>query len=114
MDSMLKDRGKIKWRGAFFMPEHVKMLKQAQIEDQKVPRPLLDDGQIEEMERLILESFENDLLLEITTWKNGFFTSRVGVVKKIDSIYKKLTFVDELESSCIIDFFNLINVRPKD
>jgi hypothetical protein len=44
------------------------------------------------MEKLILESFENQVLLEITTWKNGFSTSKVAIVSKIDPINKKSKF----------------------
>jgi len=30
---MIRDRGKLKWQSAFFMPEHVKMLKNLKTED---------------------------------------------------------------------------------
>ena len=54
----LKDRGLMKWNG-FFMPEHIEMLKQIQKDYYKLPRPILDDGQIEEIEQVLLISFEN-------------------------------------------------------
>lgn len=108
-----KDRGLKKWYGAFFMPEHVKMLKDLQTDYYKTPRPILDEGQIEEMERSILQSYENNLLIEIITWKSGFFTSRVGVVTKIDAINKKIIIKDEHDSSITIDFFHITNVNIK-
>jgi hypothetical protein len=109
---MLRDRGNIKWQG-FFMPEHIKMLKQVQYDELKAPRPQLDEGQIEEMERLLSQSLQDKTLLEITTWKDGFFTTRVGTVTKIDRFNKKITIQDELESVMTIDFFNITNVVIK-
>jgi hypothetical protein len=91
--TMLKDRGSKKWQG-FFLPEHKKMLKQMEIDLQKTERPSLDEGQLEEMERLISESFQQQTLLEFTTWKDGFFTSRVGTVVKVDPLQKKIQIQD--------------------
>jgi hypothetical protein len=69
---MIRDRGNIKWQG-FFMPEHVKMLKNAEYEYGKSPRPQLDESQIEEMEQLLTISLTNQIPFEITTWKDVFF-----------------------------------------
>jgi hypothetical protein len=109
---LLRDRGSKKWQG-FFLPEHVKILKDLKNDYYKVPRPELDESQIEEMEKLILESLENQILLEITTWKNGFFTSRVATVTKIDSINKKIQIQDELDSKITLDFFHITSVIMK-
>ena len=79
---MLNDRGKSKkWRG-FFMPEHIAMLKKAEEDYYKVPRPELTEDQIEEIEQFIISSLQSNHLLEIKTWKNGFFTTR-GSVRKM-------------------------------
>jgi YolD-like protein len=63
----LRDRGSKKWQSAFFLPEHVKMLKDLRNDYYKSPRPELDKNQIEEMKKFILQSIENQTLLEITT-----------------------------------------------
>ena len=77
---MNKDRVMKKWHG-FFMPENIKMLKDLWQDDHKTPRTHLDETKIEEMERQLLESMATKTLIEITTWKNVFFTSRVGFEK---------------------------------
>lgn len=41
------------------------MLKDAQRDYDKAPRPLLDEGQIDDMEQLLSESLNNKTLLEI-------------------------------------------------
>lgn len=95
------------------MPEHTKMLKELDTDYHKVPRPQLDEGQIEDMEQLISESLATQTSLEIITWKNGFFSSRIGFVKRIDPISKKVFIIDELGTFISIDFFNITKVSPK-
>ena len=67
-----------------------KTIKRFRHDYYKTPRPQLDEGQIEEMEQLLSESLEIKTLLEITTWNNGFFTSKVGTVTKVDRYNKKI------------------------
>jgi hypothetical protein len=107
---MIKDRGSKKWQG-FFMPEHISLLKRLNEDYYKEPRPELVEGQIEEMEQLIISSLENNSLLEIKTWKNGFFTSRIGIVTKVDPIHKTIQIQDELDTSITINFFQIIEVK---
>ncbi|MGM0878960.1 MAG: YolD-like family protein [Bacillota bacterium] len=110
---MIRDRGKNKkWLG-FFFPEHVKMLKDVQYDYGKSPRPLLDESQIEEMEQFLTDSLANQTILEITTWKDGYFNTRIGLVKKIDPQTKKILIQDELDSLITIDFFHFTNVTIK-
>ncbi|MGM0877472.1 MAG: YolD-like family protein [Bacillota bacterium] len=53
-----------------FFPEHVKLLKDAQHDYDKSPRPLLGEGQIDDIEQLLSESITNKTILDITTWKD--------------------------------------------
>jgi hypothetical protein len=46
----------------FFMPENIKMLKNLWYDNTKTPRPHLDESKIEEMERLLTESFAKKVL----------------------------------------------------
>ncbi|MCM2534222.1 YolD-like family protein [Neobacillus pocheonensis] len=112
MDKNHKDRGMRNWNG-FFMPESIKLLKDLWQDDNKTPRPHLDEIKIVEMERLLSESMNTKNLLEITTWKNGFFTTRVGFVTKIDSLNKRILLQDELQSTINLDFFSITNVMVK-
>lgn len=107
---MIRDRGtQKKWQG-FFMPEHVAMLRQAETDYQRQPRPELDPLQIEEMQNLLQESLEHGTSIEITIWKGGFFTKRVGVVKRLSPIEKTITCIDELNSNFQISFFSITKV----
>ncbi|WP_433958525.1 YolD-like family protein [Cytobacillus horneckiae] len=106
---MNKDRGKKKWQG-FFMPEHVQALKAIQREDSKAPRPILSEDQIEEMELTIAEALEGNNLLELTCWKDGFLNKRVGYIKKIDPVTRKIQLLDELDTLFQIDFLSIVKV----
>ncbi|MGE6260331.1 YolD-like family protein [Heyndrickxia sporothermodurans] len=48
----IKDRGMKKWHG-FMMPEHVEVLNEMWIENQKIKMPVWDEKQIAELEQLI-------------------------------------------------------------
>ncbi|MBT2728820.1 YolD-like family protein [Bacillus sp. ISL-75] len=89
------------------------MLKDLWEDDHKTPRPHLDETKIEEMERLLFESMATKMLLEITTWTEGFFTSRVGFVTKIDPLKKRIQIQDERKSTINLDFFSLTHVMVK-
>ncbi|WP_413020657.1 YolD-like family protein [Peribacillus phoenicis] len=55
----------------------------------------------------------NKTFLEITTWKGGFFNTRIGFVNKIVPLNKKIQIQDELDSLITINFFQIINVVTK-
>lgn len=46
---MIKDRGLLKWSTSMMLPEHNEMLKQLNLEMEKMKRPKNDEQQIEEM-----------------------------------------------------------------
>jgi YolD-like protein len=91
------------------MPEHVKLQRDFYKDYYNEPRPQLNEGQIEDMERILSESLQHKTLLEITTWKNGFFTKRVRTVTKIDPYDKKIIIQDESDSIINIDFYSITN-----
>ncbi|WHY65362.1 YolD-like family protein [Neobacillus sp. SuZ13] len=83
---MLRDRGKIKWQSAFFMPEHVKMLHNIGIEDLKVAKPILDEYQIEEFEQNLLLAMEYTYQVKINVWKAGFINEYHGILHRLDEL----------------------------
>lgn len=93
------------------MPEHIAMLKKAEEDYYKVPRPELTEDQIEEIEQFIISSLQSNHLLEIKTWKNGFFTTRVGIVTRVNSTSKTIQIKDELDQIINIDFFRIVGVK---
>lgn len=84
----IRDRGKIKWHSAFFMPEHVSMLSDMRREEMKVSKPLLDQYQIEEIEQNILLAMEFTYNVKVCVWDSGFLKEHTGVLHRLDEINK--------------------------
>ncbi|WP_191567550.1 YolD-like family protein [Metabacillus idriensis] len=54
------------------MPEHFKPLIDVQMDYQRVPKPHLDEGQIEDLEKLLSDSLKENILLEIPHGRTAF------------------------------------------
>lgn len=89
---MIRDRGKKKWQGAFFMPEHVKMLKQITIDGNKQKKPQLDEQELEEIGFVVMDSLNYTIPIKVTIWHDGFFQTITGMVDKVDMLMKYILF----------------------
>ncbi|MBY0122128.1 YolD-like family protein [Bacillus sp. S/N-304-OC-R1] len=92
---MIRDRGKIKWQSAFFMPEHVSMLKKLELDGRKQKKPILDEQEYEEIGIMIMDSLNYALLIKVTVWNHGYFKHYLGVVSKVDPIMKHILLETE-------------------
>jgi hypothetical protein len=110
----IRDRGKVKWQGAFFMPEHVKMLKEFKSDYHKQLKPILNQYEIEEIENRIHEAMEFTLTLKITTWFDGFFYDFEGLVNRLDGMGKVIYL--ELSDGIMerIKFVDIVRVEIKE
>ncbi len=84
----IHDRGKIKWQSAFFMPEHVKMLKDMERDLMKSRKPILDQYEIEDMENRIHLEMEYAKDVHIQTWNEGFVLDYKGFINRLDALEK--------------------------
>ncbi|MGG0889784.1 YolD-like family protein [Cytobacillus horneckiae] len=88
---MIRDRGKMKWQSAFFIPEHVKMLKDVEIDANKTSKPQLDEHQkLEEIQIVIMESLHYTLPIKISTLENGFTHHMTAIVDTLDMIKREI------------------------
>ncbi|MBG9451490.1 hypothetical protein ABE67_19980 [Cytobacillus firmus] len=92
----LKDRGKIKWQPAHFMPEHRAMLRKLERDQMTQNKPLIDEYALEEYENKIHYAMEFAYLLKVKVWREGFFLEYKGRVNRLDGICRKIYL--ELES----------------
>lgn len=106
----MNDRGLIKWQG-FFMPEHKSLLKIAEIEDMKSKKPILDEGNLQEINDFLVQSVQDELEILLTLWLDGF-VEEIGplVVYKIDPYQRKL-YVRYKDGTQIFRFDSLIGAR---
>ncbi len=95
------------------MTEHVKLLWDMEEEYLRTARPLLDEEKIEDLERLLTESLQEKILLEIIIWKKGYNTTRIGTVTKIDRYAKKVVIQDELDAEIRLNFYDIVDVKVK-
>ncbi|MCK6205733.1 YolD-like family protein [Bacillus infantis] len=112
----LKNRGKMKWQGAFFMPEHLKMLIELKKDYYRQAKPILDEYQIEEIESKISYAMEFTFLVKIKTWEDGFEWDYEGLVHRLDPIHKVIYLEKQTEDyyTIKIRFDDIVKVEIKE
>lgn len=112
--SGIRDRGKIKWQGAFFMPEHVKMLRELRNDYHKSSKPILDEYQVTDFEQKLCLAMERTHPVKITIWEGGFFKDCIGLVRRLDAMYKKIHLEEEDGHMAILRFCDVVGVESID
>jgi YolD-like protein len=107
---MLRDRGNIKWQG-MFLPEHVKALREHQLELKKKSKAVIDLQQIKLMEETIREAMEFNQALNFVYFRDGEHQLLVGKVHYIEHFKQKLRIVDEFDSLHIVLVNELVDGR---
>lgn len=106
------NRGNLLWEGSRFMlPEHRAALERHNKEKAKVPKPELDEQQLQQFERIIRTAKAEETYLTFTYWKDGYFRSIEGKVRYIDIQDKKIHIIDRSDDVHFIHFFTLVDVR---
>jgi hypothetical protein len=89
-DMTIRDRGKIKWNAASFMPEVFKMQREMFKDQERQPRPLLSEFDTEEFDQRIVYAMQYNLAVKLSVWAGGFTTEMTGNIKRIDPITHQL------------------------
>jgi len=84
----IKDRGKKKWQGAFFMTEHIGMLTDLKKDYYRQSKPIVDDYELDKYNIQICLAMEFTYRVIITTWEDGFQWEYLGLVHRIDEFAK--------------------------
>ena len=79
----MKDRGSKKWT-AMMLPEHVGMVKDLWMEDEKTGKPVLDEQQLQEIDEKLHTAMEYRLPLIFTLWRDGFTHEVEGALHYMD------------------------------
>lgn len=81
---MIQDRGNIKWT-AMMLPEHVKMLREWQEEENQVERPVLSDWELDSIADEIKRAYKGKAAIRLTYWRDGYLKDDYGKVITIDN-----------------------------
>jgi hypothetical protein len=110
----INDRGKIKWQGAFFQPEHVKMLGDLRTDYYRTAKPELDAYQLNEIDEQICEAMAHNLPIKAVVWENGFTRDLKGMVHYIDPLTQELRIEIKPGEYERIKFEEIINIVVMD
>lgn len=89
----VNDRGTQKWT-AIMLPEHIAALKKLFAETEHKERPILDDQQLMENQRLLQEAIEYDLEITVKYFKDHDFHFVAGKVMYIQTQNRYLQLDD--------------------
>jgi hypothetical protein len=107
----IRDRGKIKFMPAHFMPEHRCLLRELARDELRQTKPLLDEYEIEELENRICYAMEYTYPVKITKWDDGFTYEERGHVHYLDPIRKEVRMVMMDGSAVCIKFMDIVVVE---
>ncbi|WP_137744525.1 YolD-like family protein [Robertmurraya siralis] len=81
----------LRWESSRIMlPEHKEELIKLGKDKEKVPKPILDEQELEQINIDIYNSLNYTMPMRLTLWDGGYFKDIEGVVDKIDYVTKTL------------------------
>ncbi|ESU33260.1 hypothetical protein G3A_07000 [Bacillus sp. 17376] len=107
----IRDRGKMKWLGALFAPEHRSMLRELARDELRQAKPILDEYEIAEMENRICYAMEFNFPVTISKWEDGFTYEEKGRVHYLDPIRQEVRIVSEDGAVIRIKFSEIVAVE---
>lgn len=86
----IRDRGKIKWQSASFIPLAFEMTSEMFKDQARTAKPILDENQKEEFDLRIAYATEYNHAVKLTVWDDGFTHDITGRVHYVDPIPHEL------------------------
>ncbi|WP_342431338.1 YolD-like family protein [Neobacillus sp. FSL H8-0543] len=106
----IRDRGKLKWRPASFMPLGFEMTRAMFKDQERKAKPLIDEYEAEEFDRQINYAKEYKLLVRVSVWEEGFTTEMIGRIHSLDPIKHQLRLEVRTGEYEVIAFEKVIGV----
>jgi hypothetical protein len=82
----IRDRGKMKWQSASFIPLAFEMTREMFKDQARTAKPLLEENQTEEFDLRIAYATEYNHAVKLTIWDDGFSHDLTGRVHYVDPI----------------------------
>ncbi|QIZ07615.1 YolD-like family protein [Priestia megaterium] len=86
----IRNRGKMKWQSASFIPLVFEMTSEMFKDQAGTAKPLLDENQTEEFHLRIAYATEYNSAVKLTVWDEGFTHNIIGRVHYVDPITHEL------------------------
>ncbi|MFW6022441.1 MAG: YolD-like family protein [Halanaerobiaceae bacterium] len=78
---MIKDRGNIKW-SSLMLTEHRQKLEELYDNDSNIPRPELDEHQLNQMNNILKQALAHDKNIKLKYYKNNKIENYIGEIIK--------------------------------
>lgn len=77
-------RGNILWESSrMFLPEHKQALHERKKENKKVPRPIIDEQLLQQLNERVHYALMTKRKVTITYWEDGFFFKKSGTIERV-------------------------------
>lgn len=107
----IRDRGKMKWQSASFIPLAFEMTSEMFKDQARTPKPLLDENQMEEFDLRITYATEYNHAVRLTVWDDGFKHDITGRVHYVDSITHEIRIEVKLGEFERVEFNSVVGVK---
>jgi hypothetical protein len=87
----IRDRGKIKWQPASFLPLAFEMQRSMFKDQERQSKPLVDEYEMEEFDLRICFAMEHNLKVKLTIWADGFIQDITAFIHYVDPITHELS-----------------------
>lgn len=109
--NMPKGRGMIKWSPFTSLSEQFQGIREIIQEQNKMPKPILDQQQLEEIGHVLQQSLYREDEIHITYYLDGHIHHEMVTVKKIDSHKKEVTTTDAFRNKCVFTIEEIVDCR---
>jgi hypothetical protein len=106
----IRDRGKIRWQPASFIPLAFEMARSMFKDQERQPKPIIDEYEAEEFDQRICYAMESHLAVKITVWEDGFTFDVSGYIHYVDPITHQLRIEVKPDEFERINFESVIRV----
>ncbi|WP_129703968.1 YolD-like family protein [Priestia megaterium] len=92
----MQTRGMKKWRPFATMPEQYIGLQEVINKQLEVPKPLLTEEQMEQMNFTLIEALHTNKQVYLTYYKKGQCITETGFIQFVDSLGDLFIFIDDV------------------
>jgi hypothetical protein len=106
----IRDRGKVKWNPASFMPEGFVMTREMFRDQKRLAKPIIDEHELEEFDSLIAYAMEYNMAVKLSVWNDGFTKAVTGNAHYLDPLTKQLRVEVKTNEFERVEFDKIVGV----